>query len=163
LHHPPIAAPSQRCTSSWRAAYAGILDPAFLASLTIDAREASWRQVLAAGESELLIALEGSSAVGFASLGRARDEDAPPGRGELLALYVHPQSWSTGAGRQLWHAALARLHSRGFSSVSLWVLERNIRAIGFYSAAGFAVDAGSEKEVELGGMSVREVRMVHAS
>jgi len=148
--------------ASWQAAYAGILDPIFLAGLSVDRREQSWRQVVAAGEPELLVGLEGSTAVGFASHGRSRDADALPGRGELMALYVHPRSWSTGAGRELWRAARARLHSRGFSSVSLWVLERNTRAISFYSAAGFAIDAGSQKELVLGGATVREVRMVHA-
>ena len=55
------------------------------------------------------------------------------------------------------------MHSTGFSSVSLWVLERNVRAIRFYSAVGFVLEPGSGKDFELGGKLVREVRMVHAS
>lgn len=148
--------------ASWQAAYAHILEPAFLAGLSIDRREQAWREVLSAGDSQLLLGWDGESVVGFASLGPSRDADAPPGRGELWALYVRPQSWSGGAGRELCRAALAHLHSQGFSSVSLWVLERNTRAIRFYSAAGFAVEAGSEKEFELGGTRVRELRMVQA-
>jgi ribosomal protein S18 acetylase RimI-like enzyme len=149
--------------ASWQAAYAGILDSAFLAGLSIERREESWRQVLAAAESELLVGLVESSVLGFASFGPSRDADAPPRRGEVWALYVDPRAWSTGAGRQLWHAAHARLQSQGFMSTSLWVLERNVRALSFYSAAGFTMEAGSEKEFELGGTKVREVRMVHAS
>lgn len=149
--------------ASWRAAYADILDPVFLDGLSVERREESWRQVLSSGDSELLLGCIGSSVVGFASVGPSRDADAPPRRGELWALYVHPQSWSTGAGRDLWRAALARLQSLGFSSVSLWVLQRNARAIRFYSAAGFTVEVGSGKEFGLGGAKVREVRMVHAS
>jgi ribosomal protein S18 acetylase RimI-like enzyme len=148
---------------SWQAAYAGILDPAFLAGLSVDRREQSWREVLSAGQSELLVGVAGGFVVGFASFGPSRDADAPAARAELWALYVHPLSWSTGAGRELWQAAHARLKSQGYSSVSLWVLERNTRAIRFYSAAGFVIEAGSEKEFELGGAKVREVRMVHAS
>ena len=56
-----------------------------------------------------------------------------------------------------------RRRSQGFSSVSLWVLELNLRAIRFYSKADFYVEAGSEKELALGGTNMREVRMVHAS
>jgi ribosomal protein S18 acetylase RimI-like enzyme len=78
-------------------------------------------------------------------------------------LYVHPQAWSTGAGRELWLAARERLQSQGSSSISLWVLERNARAIRFYSEAGFTIETGSEKELALGGTKVREVRLVHAS
>ena len=149
--------------ASWQAAYAGILDAGFLAGLSIDRREDSWRQVLSAADSELLLGCEDGSVVGFASFGQSRDADAPPGRGELWALYVQPRAWSTGAGRELWRASHARMQSQQFTSVSLWVLEGNSRAVRFYSVAGFAVEAGSEKEFELGGTKVREVRMVHAS
>ena len=149
--------------ASWQAAYAGMLDAAFLAGLSVERREQSWRQVLAAAGSQLLLGCdEDGSIVGFASLGASRDADAPPGRGELWALYVHPRWWSMGRGRELWHAAHTRLKLAGFSAVSLWVLEQNARAIGFYSSAGFAVEADSAKEFELGGRTVREVRMVHA-
>lgn len=149
--------------ASWQAAYAGILAPEFLAGLSIERREEAWRNVLAAGNSELLVACDGSAVLGFASFGPSRDADAPAGRGELWALYVHPRNWSSGAGRELWRAAHARLRARGFSSISLWVLEQNARAIAFYSTAGFSVEYGSQKEFELGGTKVREVRMVHAA
>lgn len=148
--------------ASWRAAYAGILAAEFLAGLSVDRREQSWRQVLAEGQSELLLGRVGRSLVGFASFGKSRDSDAPPNRGELWALYVDPEAWSTGAGRMLWLAARDRLMAQGFSSVSLWVLERNVRAIRFYSAAGFAIEPDSGKQFELGGVLVNEVRMVHA-
>jgi ribosomal protein S18 acetylase RimI-like enzyme len=148
--------------ASWRAAYAGILSDEYLAGLSVERREQSWLQVLAEARSELLIGRVGSSVVGFSSFGKSRDSDAPPDQGELWALYVHPNAWSTGAGRKLWRASHARLSAQGHSSVSLWVLERNARAIRFYVSAGFAMDPGSEKEFELGGVSVREVRMINS-
>jgi len=160
--HDDCRAVAEVHVASWQAAYAGILDPVFLAGLSIDRREESWRQVLSARESELLLGLVGPSVVGFASFGPSRDADAPSARAELWALYVDPRAWSTGAGRELWQAAHARMQSQGFSTVSLWVLERNARAIGFYTAMGFRVEAGTEKEFELGGAMVREMRMVHA-
>ena len=149
--------------ASWQAAYAGILDPAFLAGLSVDERETSWREALSRGESELLLSCAGDTVVGFASIGRSRDEDAPPARGEIWALYVHPRSWSVGVGLGLWHAVRDRLQAQGFTSASLWVLERNARAIRFYSSVGFMIEPGSEKDFELGGAMVREVRMVHGS
>lgn len=81
---------------------------------------------------------------------------------ELWALYIHPKWWSAGRGRELWHAAHTRLTLQGFSSVSLWVLEDNARAIGFYAAAGFTSEAGSRREFELGGRKVHEIRMLLA-
>jgi ribosomal protein S18 acetylase RimI-like enzyme len=146
--------------ASWQAAYAGIVPSEYLANLSVQQREAWWRQVLAEGRSELLVAFEGSAVVGFASLGHSRDTDAPSGRGEVSAIYVLPNAWSTGVGRALWSAARERLIALGFRSISLWVLSRNARAIRFYEAAGFHIEAGSEKEREIGGARLHEVRMV---
>jgi ribosomal protein S18 acetylase RimI-like enzyme len=146
--------------ASWRAAYAEILPPDYLAGLSVDRREASWRQVLAEARSELLLARRGDAVVGFTSFGRSRDQDAPPARGEVWAIYVHPDAWSCGVGRRLLDATRERLVATGHDSVSLWVLAGNARAIRFYAAAGFEIEPGTEKEFELGGVRVREVRMV---
>jgi ribosomal protein S18 acetylase RimI-like enzyme len=146
--------------ASWQAAYADILPAEFLAGLSVSKREASWRQVLAEARSELLLARRDEAVLGFASFGPSRDRDAPPARGEVWAIYVHPDAWSAGVGRRLLDATRERLVAAGHDSMSLWVLAGNARAIRFYAAAGFAIEPGSEKEFELGGARVREVRMV---
>jgi ribosomal protein S18 acetylase RimI-like enzyme len=146
--------------ASWQEAYRSLLPSDYLAKLSVEKREAAWRQVLAEGRSELLVAVEGDRVVGFVSFGPCRDQAAPPDRGEVWAIYVAPRAWSTGVGQALWRAASERLKTLGFLSVSLWVIEGNERARRFYWAAGFNVEAGSEKEFELGGARLREVRMV---
>lgn len=146
--------------TSWQSAYRGFFPPEYLANLSVEAREATWRQVLADGHSELFVAVEGDAVIGFVSFGPCRDEAAPSDRGEVWAIYVAPNAWSTGVGQALWRAASERLRTLGFRSVSLWVIEGNERARRFYSAAGFDVEAGSQKEFELGGAKLREVRMV---
>jgi ribosomal protein S18 acetylase RimI-like enzyme len=146
--------------ASWQSAYRSVLPPEYLANLSVEGREATWRQILAEGRSELLVATDGAAVVGFVSFGPCRDEAAPSDRGEVWAIYVAPSAWSTGVGRALWRTASERLRTLGFHSVSLWVIEGNERARRFYSAAGFAVEAGSQKEFEIGGAKLREVRMV---
>jgi ribosomal protein S18 acetylase RimI-like enzyme len=148
--------------ASWRAAYLDIFPADYLAGLSVEQREASWRKVLAEGRSQLLLARRDSAVLGFASFGASRDRDAPPGRGELWAIYVHPDAWSTGVGRCLLTAARERLAANGHDSVSLWVLAGNERAIRFYAAAGFAPEPDAEKEFELGGVRVSELRMLLA-
>jgi ribosomal protein S18 acetylase RimI-like enzyme len=149
--------------ASWQAAYAGLLDSGFLATLSVESRVELWRRVLSQRQSEVLACCAHSRLIGFVSFGPSRDADAPLGRGELSALYVHPRAWSTGAGRGLWNAAHAGLLAQGLDSVSLWVLERNERAIAFYSKSGFHTEPGSAKQLDIGGTLLREVRMVHAS
>lgn len=144
--------------ASWQHAYRHLLRPAYLDALSVERREASWRQVLAQGQSVLLVAHVDGQVAGFASFGACRDEGAPPGRGELWALYAAPHVWTQGVGRGLWQASRAGLAARGFHEASLWVLAGNARAIRFYETAGFAADPDSAKQFELGGALVREVR-----
>ena len=146
--------------ASWQSAYRSILPSEYLANLSVETREATWRQILAEGRSELLVATDGGAFVGFVSFGPCRDEAAPLDRGEVWAIYVAPSAWSSGVGRALWRVASERLRTLGFRSVSLWVIDGNDRARRFYMAAGFSVEVGSEKEIEIGGAKLREVRMV---
>ena len=58
-------------------------------------------------------------------------------KGELYALFVHPDHWGVGAGRALADAACADLRAAGCTTVNLWVLEANTRARRFYAKYGF--------------------------
>jgi ribosomal protein S18 acetylase RimI-like enzyme len=78
--------------------------------------------------------------VGFSAYGAERADLAPAidGRGEVYALYVHPDAWGAGAGHALMTATIAELRGRGYDAVSLWVLTGNARGIAFYERQGFA-------------------------
>ena len=91
--------------------------------------------------------------VGFSSVGPSRDES---GIGELYAIYVDPDQWSTGAGRTLIEHAELELRTE-YSEVTLWVLEDNPRARQFYERAGWAVD-GARKAEARWGVRAPEVR-----
>jgi ribosomal protein S18 acetylase RimI-like enzyme len=60
----------------------------------------------------------------------------------------------------LWKAACRDLQEQGFRSVTLWVIRDNARAIRFYERSGFAIEADSAKEFELGGAQITELRLV---
>jgi GNAT superfamily N-acetyltransferase len=100
----------------------------------------------------VFVAEEAERVVGFASVGDSRDER---GKGELSAIYVLPEAWGFGAGSALMASALEEL--RGYSSATLWVLEDNPRARGFYEREGWILDGGRREEVILGA-PVAEVR-----
>jgi GNAT superfamily N-acetyltransferase len=84
--------------------------------------------------------------VGFTSVGPSRDE---PGIGELYAIYVDPEQWSTGTGRALIEVAEEQLRSE-YQEVTLWVLEANPRAREFYERGGWSVDGGRKAEARWG-------------
>jgi GNAT superfamily N-acetyltransferase len=137
----------------WRSAYRHVFPPADLDALPIDPER--WRprlHVPPPGWTTFVCEVRGR-VVGFASVGPSRDED---GFGELYAIYVDPDAWSTGAGRALLEAAEEQLGS-AFDAALLWVLEDNPRARRFYERAGWAPD-GARKAEERFGVRAPEIR-----
>jgi ribosomal protein S18 acetylase RimI-like enzyme len=143
---------------SWQAAYARIVPAEHLATLSVEKREALWRELLLRGAPELLVAKDNEYIVGFIACGRCRDEGAAASRAEVWAFYVIPSHWSQGVGTQLWNQARERMQELGYHSVSLWMLADNTRAVHFYTRMGFELDEGSAKEVVIGGKALSEVR-----
>jgi ribosomal protein S18 acetylase RimI-like enzyme len=143
---------------TWQAAYRGVVPQAFLDEMSVERREALWRESIVQGLREIVVAEVDSAIVGWVALGRSRDADATDAVGEVEAIYVLPSFWSKGVGRQLWLKALQRFSERGFASVTLWTLEANERAKRFYRAAGFSDSAGTRKVIRIGGSELAEVR-----
>ncbi len=141
----------------WQSAYRGIVPDPYLESLSIERRAGFWRsQILESSPTEIVVAEIDHGLVGWASFGPSRDDDARAGTGELYAVYVSPELWSTGVGRALWGHSKERLVEREFLRVTLWVLRDNVRAIRFYEAAGFAPTV--ERFIEIGGQKLPEFR-----
>ena len=144
---------------SWQSAYAGIIPAGHLAAMSAAERAARHRGRLAAPGPRAvdLLAERDGAAVGWASCGPTRDDDLDPATtGEIRAMYADPAAWSTGVGAALMSACLEHLTDAGFRAVTLWVLEDNARARGFYERWGFRAD-GARQVAQLGA-PVGEVR-----
>ena len=145
-------------TTTWQAAYAGVLPASFLDGLSWERWAEGWRRELVEGPAAggaVLVAVDGDEVVGFASTGPARDEDLRQQDFlELHSLYVHPSAWGGGIGRDLVAAAFADVTAPG---VMLWVLEENPRARRFYERAGFTPDGVTRVET-VGGAELLELR-----
>jgi ribosomal protein S18 acetylase RimI-like enzyme len=148
---------SQIHVSAWHAAYAGIVPEAYLTGLSVAKRNTYWSNAIAAGTPEVVVAETGSGVKGWIAFAASRDEDAARTVGEIAAIYIAPDHWSLGAGRQLLQHACGRLAQQGYATVMLWVLEDNVKAIKFYRAAGMAPD-GVVKAVTMAGKPLREAR-----
>ena len=93
---------------AWRAAYVGIVPDEYLAAMSVDVRETMWREAIAAGQPELLVARRDDRVIGWVSFGASRAKGASPEAGEVWAIYLDPQHIATGTGRALWAATRAR-------------------------------------------------------
>jgi len=128
----------------WRWGYRDILPAEHLASLSIDEREADWHQGLIdpAPGSARFVAIDDAGVVGFAGIGLADDDFAPPpsGAAELYAIYVREAAKRTGVGRALIERATDAMRANGSRHAVLWVFEANDRARRFYEAVGWSPD-----------------------
>ncbi len=147
--------------ASYRAAYRDLLPPAFLAGLTLPARELRWRASLRDPSRSTFVTMghnaNAAGLTGFAEIGAARDDDAGAADGELIALHVAPAQWRRGIGRALHGQAIRALADRGCGAATLWVLAGNQRARAFYAAMGWAPD-GRTRHLAANGITIPEVR-----
>lgn len=139
---------------SWQVAYEGVLASEFLEGLSIPSRQEWWRRRLSnpVNQAEVLVVEKSGEVVGFASVGPSGGAE-----GEVYAIYVAPEVFRLGVGRQLIAAGEASLGRAGFDEAILWVLEANERARSFYEAVGWRFDDALKLE-EIGGVQVTEVR-----
>jgi GNAT superfamily N-acetyltransferase len=142
---------------SWQVGYRGLLADAYLDGLRPEDRMRHYRfDSTDPAEPSTIVALEDGVMRGFATTGPCRDGDVIDG-GEVLALYVDPDTWGHGVGRRLMVEARAGLSRRGFTDAALWVLVGNGRAQRFYGADGWVPD-GQRRKVEIWNVVVDEVR-----
>lgn len=143
---------------AWKWAYRGLVPDAYLASLSVAERTQAWLAwVSASPEVRVWVAEIDERVVGFSIAGPSRDEDADASTGELLGIYIEPERFRTGLGRQLFETATRWLKASGFSGATLWVLASNERARTFYEARGWQPDGRTRIEPREG-FSLHEVR-----
>lgn len=147
--------------NSWQDAYRDLMPSEYLNSLetTLAQRESFWTRSIESGESDVWVAELNEQVVGWISVGASRDEDAAgENAGEVMAIYVLARCWQTGVGPALWKTGVHYLMEQGYRRLTLWVLTGNERALRFYRRAGCVEEAGSERTLQRGGVTLEEVR-----
>lgn len=148
--------------AGWQAAYGGIIDQAYLDSLSVEQRAQSWRYWIEEDKTITLLARDGNrDPAGFCSCGKLKTP--PPGSSpirplyssEIYAIYILPEYWRQGLGTLLVKAAAQKLREMKHKSLCLWVLEKNRRGTSFYKKLGG--ERCGKKEVTFGPTTAREV------
>jgi ribosomal protein S18 acetylase RimI-like enzyme len=145
---------------SWQHAYLGLIPQDYLDALDPAQRRGMWDRSLETADwsrGGTLVIMAGGRLAGFAHVHEARDADAAPSVGEIWAIYLEPEAWGKGLGRELMAAALRALAEIGYDEATLWVLDSNVRARRFYEAAGFTPD-GAVQDDDARGFRIHEVR-----
>ena len=117
---------------SWQSAYRGLVPQEYLDGLDPALRLVRWERILTQLDpvsGGVLVAEDGSRLQGFVGYGPSRDADTNPREtGEITVLYLLPEVWGQGIGRQLMTAAVSGLTAAGYDQAVLWVLDSNARA-----------------------------------
>jgi len=137
---------------SWRTTYAGIVPEEYLATLNEAERAPLWREWLTRDIQVYIAELDGEI-IGFISGGPIR-EPVQHYDAELFALYLLQQTQGHGIGTALLRELAGTLNSKGFTSMVVWVLEKN-PSKNFYTKLGARLVAS--KEIEIGGVTLSEV------
>jgi len=146
--------------ASWQTAYRGLVCDEGLDSLSVPDKEEVWKKGLQDEDSMILVCEADSTIVGFANCWPCRDKDKDSEvTGEIGGMYLHPDYWGKGHGKQLMQEAEQLLRERGYAEITLWVLEGNSQARQFYEKAGFVTD-GREEAIQLRGSNLVKVRYV---
>ena len=137
---------------SWKTGYQNLLPKTYLDTLTVS--NCTPDEVSAND----IVLIEQERVLGICHISKARDRDGKEWA-EVVAIYLLPEKWGSGAGSELFQAALRKLGQEGYKHTCLWVLKDNIRARKFYEKNGFAV-SGNEREIKIAACSVSEVEYI---
>ena len=143
---------------SWRSAYRGKIPDKILNALDIEERAQQWKEWLEAPGLSALVATVDGLVAGFSCVMRSRDDDAGDTVAEIPTIYVLPSHWRHGIGRLLCERTFTEARKRGFTELTLWVLDSNHRARHFYESLGFRTDGKIKTDAQLPDTSLHEVR-----
>ncbi|MGH1542124.1 MAG: GNAT family N-acetyltransferase [Arenicella sp.] len=145
---------------AWQAAYQGVMPADFLAAQRHDEKTEMWQKVITAGGKGInLVALLSGNIEGFGVYGPARDDDLQEqAAGELVALNVNPEKWRCNVGSAILSEVITGCIDRHWSSLHLWVVSSNVRAIHFYEKFGFASENIHKEDKTHAQYPVKETR-----
>lgn len=108
----------------WRESYPGLLPQPLLDRLNVTREETVWSDALCRGIA--WIVEQAGTPVGFGHMEGA----------EITTLYVRKEDHAKGVGAALLHHLFDEISCLGRREAFLWVLEKNLKARGFYERMG---------------------------
>ena len=144
---------------SWQQAYKNIVPNSVLDNITAERRAVRFKKAMSESGEENYLLLVNNQPVGFTSISSSRDDDLSDNTGEIRGVYLDPDYWQKGYGSKLLKWAEAELKSRGYKSITLWVLKDNYQARKFYEKHGY-IKEGRSDIITIGGKELDKVRYI---
>jgi ribosomal protein S18 acetylase RimI-like enzyme len=144
---------------TYRTAFRSDLPAHYLEAITVADRESYWARELRAlpPERRPWVAEADDRLVGFVAAGAAHHPGASALTGEVYMLFVLPECWDRGLGRNLLAHAERDLLVNGYTEAEVWIPIGNERANSFGSLAGWQAD-GQTRTSGVGSTELVEAR-----
>ena len=94
-----------------------------------------WNKMLTNNIDSHYVILLDDVIIGFLVISVSRDDDLKESFYEIVSLYLSPNYIGLGFGKRTMNWIKREIQSRGYNNISLWVLQANNRAKGFYEKA----------------------------
>jgi GNAT superfamily N-acetyltransferase len=118
---------------AWRETYPGLLPAPYLARMSVGAHATRWRrQLVRARKGEVVLVAEGPDGLTAYCAGAATGAV----EAEIFTLYLLKSVQGSGLGRRLFATAARVLEAEGALALTVWVLNGNAPARGFYAHLG---------------------------
>jgi ribosomal protein S18 acetylase RimI-like enzyme len=135
--------------AAWRAGYRGLVPDAYLDRPNFEDAQAlhlyaALRDIT--DQAQVSLAELAGQIAGYCAYGACGDASSQPSHGGIYDLFVHPDAWRCGVGRELLAYATEHFSRQGFIAASLFVYEANARGRAFYQHAGWHADGHREMD-----------------
>lgn len=107
-------------------------------------RRVMWEKMLKNNIDTHFVAVYQGKIIGITSINPPRDQDLPDTVYELTGLYFDPDYIGKGFGKKTMDWVKNEISTRGYDTISLWVLTQNARAKAFYEKSGFKPDESTK-------------------
>lgn len=148
--------------AAWRAAYQDYMPPDYLQSLCHNEKTKMWESALSGDNPGItLVALHKvlHQIIGFCTYGPSRDMDADKNSVcELISINIHPDYWQQGYGSLLCTKVIESASQQDYTSITLWVIKRNIAARHFYEKQNFYCEGTETVDTNLVGFPLHGIR-----
>ncbi len=156
--------------ASWRAAFRGMVPDGYLDRLPDMYWRESFRKALEDGSLSAKLIEDGDCVAGVITYGPARTKLPVAGKpagtfanysrfGQVVSLYLMPEYYGRGYGRELLEAVREEL-LQTYEGIFLWVLRENRQARAFYEKLGF-VPTEETRFCEIDGETLTDIRYVY--
>ncbi len=119
--------------TAWRESYRGLLPSPYLDRMSVPLHTRRWRrQLMTVDPPEIVLAAEAREGL----VGYCGGRLGPDSSAEVSTLYLVRAAQKLGLGRRLLAAAASVFEAQGAHTLTLWVLNGNRAARGFYEHLG---------------------------